>query len=80
MKVSIDMKSGKIAETSTKDIIAGIDLGTTHSLIAYIDNQGQPQTVKTGEGKQSLTPSIIHFDESGQLIVGEVAKQYLISQ
>ena len=80
MKVSIDMKSGKIAETSTKDIIAGIDLGTTHSLIAYIDNQGQPQTVKTGDGKQSLTPSIIHFDERGQLIVGEVAKQYLISQ
>ena len=80
MKVSIDMKSGKIAETSTKDIIAGIDLGTTHSLIAYIDNQGQPQTVKTGDEKQSLTPSIIHFDESGQLIVGEVAKQYLISQ
>ena len=80
MKVSIDMKSGKIAETSTKDIIAGIDLGTTHSLIAYIDNQGQPQTVKTGDEKQSLTPSIIHFDESGQLIVGEGAKQYLISQ
>ena len=80
MKVSIDMKSGKIAETSTKDIIAGIDLGTTHSLIAYIDNQGQPQTVKTGDEKQSLTPSIIHFDERGQLIVGEVAKQYLISQ
>ena len=80
MKVSIDMKSGKIAETSTKDIIAGIDLGTTHSLIAYIDNQGQPQTVKTGDVKQSLTPSIIHFDERGQLIVGEVAKQYLISQ
>ena len=80
MKVSIDMKSGKITETSTKDIIAGIDLGTTHSLIAYIDNQGQPQTVKTGDVKQSLTPSIIHFDERGQLIVGEVAKQYLISQ
>ena len=37
-------------------------------------------SVKTGDEKQSLTPSIIHFDESGQLIVGEGAKQYLISQ
>lgn len=79
MKISIDLKSGDIAPTISKDIIVGIDLGTTNSLIAYIKDE-QPITVKNEDFKNSLTPSVVHFTEDGGILVGEKAKSLLLTQ
>jgi molecular chaperone HscA len=78
MKISIDLKSGDISEIPKKDIIVGIDLGTTNSLVAYMVDD-QPITVKNEDYDHSLTPSVLHFTEDGNIIVGERAKQYLIT-
>ena len=78
MKIPIDLKKGDVTESAPKEVIVGIDLGTTNSLIAYIDNE-VPVTVKSIEGKNKLTPSILHFSKNGDIIVGNKAKEYLIS-
>jgi molecular chaperone DnaK (HSP70) len=52
----------------------GIDLGTTYSCIAYIDEFGKPVVVKNFEG-DSTTPSVVCFqDGSNELVVGKEAK------
>jgi len=79
MKIPIDIKKGDIAEVAKTEVIVGIDLGTTNSLIAYIDHN-LPVTIKSQKGKNSLTPSIIHFTEKGEIIVGNNAKSFLLSQ
>lgn len=78
MKIPIDLKKGDVTENVPKEVIVGIDLGTTNSLIAYIEND-VPVTVKSIEGKNKLTPSILHFTESGDIIVGNKAKDFMIS-
>ena len=69
------MKSGEIEE---KELIIGIDLGTTNSLVAYVKN-GETKIVKDDSGKSSLVPSIVHFTEEGDIIVGQEAKSKLIA-
>ncbi|MBC7884635.1 MAG: Hsp70 family protein, partial [Saprospiraceae bacterium] len=78
MKISINLKTGDTVTQPKNDIIVGIDLGTTNSLVAYISN-GKPVTVKSMAGKNTLTPSVLHFDKNGQIIVGSKAKLYLSS-
>lgn len=78
MKISINLKTGDVADSTPKDIIVGIDLGTTNSLVAYIVNE-QPVTVKSKFGQRSLTPSVLHFNEDGSIVVGDKAKDYLVS-
>lgn len=56
----------------------GIDLGTTNSLIAYI-NDGQPTVMPDHDGKSVLVPSVIYFDENDLASIGEIAKDKLIS-
>jgi molecular chaperone HscA len=75
-RISIDLKSAKVKKQS--NIIIGIDLGTTNSLVAYI-NDGKPVAVKDANGKNTLVPSVIHFDDKNKVIVGEKAKQKLIT-
>ncbi|KXK39091.1 MAG: Fe-S protein assembly chaperone HscA [Saprospiraceae bacterium] len=77
MKIPIDVKTGKIDAQEQKETIVGIDLGTTNSLIAYIKD-GQPVTIHSSHGIQSLTPSVIYFDEADEVIVGQEAKEHLI--
>ncbi|MCH8830259.1 MAG: Hsp70 family protein, partial [Planctomycetes bacterium] len=50
----------------------GIDLGTTYSCIAYLDEHGQPVTLPNQEGELS-TPSVVLFDEDGNTVVGTEA-------
>lgn len=57
--------------------IIGIDLGTTNSVAAAYSPEGV-QIIPNALG-QHLTPSVVSVDEEGQIIVGEVAKQRLIS-
>ncbi len=54
----------------------GIDLGTTNSLVAVLQN-GQP-VVLTNELGESLTPSVVAFAEDGTLLTGRAAKDRLI--
>jgi molecular chaperone DnaK (HSP70) len=53
--------------------IFGIDLGTTYSGIAYIDEHGKPVIIPNAEN-QRITPSVVFFD-GDNIIVGEVAKE-----
>ena len=76
-KISINIQSGTVDEQK-KDVIVGIDLGTTNSLVAYIEGD-QPIAVTDPNGKNTLVPSVINFNSEGQVIVGDEAKEYLIS-
>lgn len=78
MKISINIKDGEIAKEKAKDIIVGIDLGTTNSLVAYVED-GQPKVVKGANGKSALVPSIVHFGEAQTTKVGDEAKSHLIT-
>src|SRR5438105_11130804 len=56
--------------------IVGIDLGTTNSLVAYME--GDRPVVIPGEDGAALVPSIVALDERGQIVVGNRARKYLI--
>ncbi len=56
------------------DYCIGIDLGTTYSCLAYIDEDGDPVVEKNFE-QEDTTPSVILFNESGDIIVGSPAKE-----
>ena len=73
-KIPINMKAGEVERDTP--LIVGIDLGTTHSLVAYDSGKGV-QLVKNHSGSGNLVPSIIHFDQEGEVVVGEEAKTKL---
>ena len=56
--------------------IVGIDLGTTNSLVAFM--QAEMPVVIPGEDGQNLVPSVVALDEHDQIIVGSAARKYLI--
>src|SRR6202158_4215138 len=58
------------------DHIVGIDLGTTNSLVAYM--QGDSPVVIPGEDGLNLVPSVVALDEKNQIIIGNAARKYLI--
>jgi molecular chaperone DnaK len=60
----------------SSDRIVGIDLGTTNSLVAFM--QGDRPVVIPGEDGVNLVPSVVALDEKGQIIVGNAARKYLI--
>ena len=75
-KVAINLVTGSIQQ---KETIVGIDLGTTNSLIAIVRaDTKQPIALKEIDGL-TLVPSIIHFDEYGNPVVGTLAKEQLIA-
>jgi Fe-S protein assembly chaperone HscA len=60
--------------------VVGIDLGTTNSLVAYVDAPtGQPKCIPGPRGS-SLCPSIVSLDADGSIIVGEPARRRLLTQ
>lgn len=73
--VSINLATGSVQK---EEIIVGIDLGTTNSLVAFINPEGNPQVIND-TGKGVLVPSVVHFQPDGSVIVGNEAKEYLIS-
>jgi len=60
----------------SSDHIVGIDLGTTNSLVAYM--QGDSPVVIPGEDGLNLVPSVVALDENNQVIIGTAARRYLI--
>ena len=73
-KIAINIATGSLQQA---EMIVGIDLGTTNSLVAIIHPDSKQPTALKEHNTSSLVPSIIHFDELGNAIVGEDAKQYL---
>ncbi len=59
-----------------EDRIVGIDLGTTNSLVAFM--QGETPVVIPGDDGLNLVPSVVALDENNQAIVGNAARKYLI--
>ncbi len=58
----------------------GIDLGTTNSLVAYMDPQtGLPNCI-AGPSGSTLCPSVVSLDPDGSIIVGEPARRRLLTQ
>src|SRR6202050_1886644 len=55
----------------------GIDLGTTNSVVAFLE-AGEPTVIPNVEGGRT-TPSIVAFTKSGEVLVGEVAKRQAIT-
>lgn len=73
-KIGINIATGSLQQA---EMIVGIDLGTTNSLVAII-HPGTKQPVALKEhDSSSLVPSIVHFDELGNPVVGETAKKFL---
>src|SRR5437899_2616052 len=56
--------------------IVGIDLGTTNSLVAFM--QGENPVVIPGDDGLNLVPSVVALDEKNQPIIGNSARRYLI--
>jgi len=58
----------------------GIDLGTTNSLVAYVDAKtGEPKCIP-GPAGSTLCPSVVSLDADGSIIVGEPARRRLLTQ
>jgi len=57
--------------------IIGIDLGTTNSVVAIVEN-GEPKVLVNAHGSK-LTPSMVGFTDKGERLVGELAKRQMIT-
>ena len=56
--------------------IVGIDLGTTFSAIAKLDDTGRPEIIDNSEGK-NVTPSVVEFISENKFLVGDAAKSQI---
>lgn len=75
-KIGINIATGSLQQA---EMIVGIDLGTTNSLVAIIHPETkQPTALKEFDGT-SIVPSVVHFDAYGNVEVGERAKPFLES-
>ncbi len=61
-----------------KEIILGIDLGTTNSVVSYLQADGTVKVIPNPEGTMT-TPSVVGFKADGEVIVGNAAKRQAIT-
>ena len=57
--------------------IIGIDLGTTNSGVAVMEGK-EPKIITNEEGSR-LTPSVVAYDEKGEVLVGQIARRQAIT-
>lgn len=75
-KIAINIATGSLQQ---EEIIAGIDLGTTNSLIAIVHPDTRRAVALKEHDSSSLVPSVVYFDEAGNTVTGNEAKKFLIS-
>jgi molecular chaperone HscA len=76
-KISINIATGSLQQ---QEMIVGIDLGTTNSLVAVIHpDTKKPVVLKEFDGN-ALVPSVIHFGKSAYVSIGDEAKKHLIEE
>lgn len=75
-KIAINIATGSLQQ---EEIIVGIDLGTTNSLVAIIHPESKKPVALKEHNSSSLVPSVIHFGKNAGITVGNDAKQYLVS-
>ncbi len=63
---------------NNNNIIIGIDLGTTNSVVSYMQADGKWKVIPNPEGKNT-TPSVVAFKNSGEEIVGDAAKRQMVT-
>ncbi|HNF45031.1 MAG TPA: Hsp70 family protein, partial [Ferruginibacter sp.] len=81
-KIAINIATGSLQQ---EEMIVGIDLGTTNSLVAIIHPESRKpvalqehnSSLPAGQAG-SLVPSVVHFSENGSVLVGEEAKKFLV--
>ena len=56
----------------------GIDLGTTNSVVAAIDETGTPVVITLAEGSR-LCPSVVGFSKTGERLIGQLAKRQAVT-
>ena len=76
-KIGINIATGSLQK---EEIIVGIDLGTTNSLVAIIHPETKKPIALKEHNSSSLVPSIVYFNSEGNAVVGEDAKSFLISE
>ena len=59
------------------NMIIGIDLGTTNSLVSYFSEKGT--VIIPNRFGEKLTPSVVSFGDNGEVYVGKVAKERMIT-
>ena len=74
--IPINLQTGEV-DKGLETVIVGIDLGTTNSLVSIM-NGDKPLTIQ-GDQKDALVPSMIYFDPSGEVYVGDTARSKVIS-
>jgi molecular chaperone HscA len=75
-QIAINIKEGTIKR---EDVIVGIDLGTTNSLVAIIDKHSGKPVALQDQDKTPIVPSIIHFSEQNGILVGNNARKFLLT-
>ncbi len=73
-KIGINIATGSLQQA---EMIVGIDLGTTNSLVAIIHPESKQPVALKEHNTSSLVPSVVHFDGFGNAEVGEQAREYL---
>ena len=56
--------------------VLGVDLGTTYSCVAHLDDTGRPAVLLLGDS-EATTPSVVYFEEAGEVVVGTHARNVL---
>ena len=74
-RIKINIKDGSIKRS---DMVLGIDLGTTNSLVAVVD-QNSKQPVCLGQKDDLIVPSVVYIDAAQNILVGKEAKSHLLN-
>ena len=65
-----------MATADKSNPVFGIDLGTTYSCIAYVNDAGKTEVIPNSDGDLT-TPSVVYFEDARNVVVGQTAKDAL---
>lgn len=75
--VAINIATGSLQQ---EEIIVGIDLGTTNSLVAYVHPENRQPLAINDQGRGTIVPSVVHFPVDGlDPVIGNEAREYLLT-